>query len=65
MTQIVEISRTTTAVIRDGERIGRVINTGRTFCAVRRTGEAGVDIRRVSQGFRKIENAVAWIERSS
>jgi len=57
-----------TIVTRDGERIGRVIGTdkfGGRVQARRVRGEQGVDIRRISQGFKTITAAVAWIEKAS
>lgn len=64
---------TTTQLVQDsnGSTIGRVtllsINTKgiSAYRASRRTGEDGVDIRRVSQGFRSVEAATAWIRRSA
>jgi hypothetical protein len=53
-------------VVRDGnEVLGNVIQRGRSFRAVRQTGEPDVDIRRVAEGFRSLTAAVRFIERGA
>lgn len=54
-------TRGTFTVTRDGARIGIIRNNGRTFTASRKYGQAGVDVNRVSYGFRTVQSAAAWI----
>jgi hypothetical protein len=54
-------------VTADDRAIGRVtINaSGKSYRGSRKYVEVGVDIRRISQGFRTPEAAVAWINRQN
>lgn len=47
---------------KDGESFGRVIARGSTYTATRKTGQVGVDIRRMAGGFQSVGCAVAWVE---